>query len=69
MNPYDNDDWTEANNYIKGLEEQNRQMKLTLSRILIWWDTNDKHYSGSILADDIRKILAESVVYGDGLQL
>lgn len=58
MNPYDNDDWTEANNYIKGLEEQNRQMKLTLSRILIWWDTNDKVYSNSMLADDIRKILA-----------
>ena len=58
MNPYDNDDWTEANNYIKGLEEQNRQMKLTLSRILLWWDTNDKVYSDSMLADDIRKILA-----------
>jgi hypothetical protein len=58
MNPYDNDDWTEANNYIKGLEEQNRQMKLTLSRILLWWDTNDKVYSNSMLADDIRKILA-----------
>lgn len=58
MNPYDNDDWTEANNYIKVLEEQNRQMKLTLSRILIWWDTNDKVYSDSMLADDIRKILA-----------
>ena len=59
MNPYDNDDWTEANNYIKGLEEQNRQMKLTLSRILIWWDTNDKVYSSSMFADDIRKILAD----------
>jgi len=58
MNPYDNDDWTEANNYIKWLEEQNRQMKLTLSRILLWWDTNDKVYSNSMLADDIRKILA-----------
>lgn len=58
MNPYDNDDWIEANNYIKGLEEQNRQMKLTLSRILIWWDTNDRAYSDSMLADDIRKILA-----------
>jgi hypothetical protein len=58
MNPYENDDWTEANNYIKGLEDQNRQMKLTLSRILIWWDTNDKAYSDSMLADDIRKILA-----------
>ena len=58
MNHYDNDDWVEANNYIKELEEQNRQMKLTLSRILIWWDTNDKVYSNSMLADDIRKILA-----------
>lgn len=58
MNPYDNEDWIEANNYIKWLEEQNRQMKLTLSRILIWWETNDKHYSDSMLANDIRKILA-----------
>jgi len=60
MNPYDNDDWIEANNYIKALENQNRQMKLTLSRILMWWDTNDKVYADSMLADDIRKILSES---------
>jgi hypothetical protein len=43
--------------YVRDVEQQNRKMRITLSRILLWWDTQDKHYANSILADDIREVL------------
>lgn len=60
MNEIDYMEQSEASaeaSYVRDLEQQNRQMRITLSRILWWWETQDKHYANSILADDIRGIL------------
>ncbi len=60
MNELDYMEHAEASaeaSYVRDLEQQNRQMRITLSRILWWWETQDKHYANSILAHDIRKIL------------
>jgi hypothetical protein len=60
MNEIDYMEHAEASaeaSYVRDLEQQNRKMRITLSRILLWWDTQDKHYANSILADDIREVL------------
>jgi hypothetical protein len=60
MNEIDYMEHAEASaeaSYVHDLEQQNAEMRNTLSRILLWWQRNDKNYADSIFADEIREVL------------
>jgi len=60
MNEIDYMEHAEASaeaSYVRYLEQQNDEMRNTLSRILLWWQRNDKNYADSIFADEIREVL------------